>query len=282
MSKVAKVYLKFDRYGLCNKIIMWAKAYVFAKNNNAILITSSWFHIPFGNLIRREKTLRVYWSFFNNKKSPFLFNFILKKLPRFSSIDKQNVRFTKAVFEGIPYVSDLPLLAPYRNEIINSFYNMITKENKLKIENNEFPVIGVHIRRGDFNVNGSATCNEYYINLIEKIRALSDKNLPVTIFSDGFDNELEEILNLKHTKRFKTQNDLVDLVVMSRSEILVTSKGSSYSYWAAFMSNSIVIHHPETWVENCRDKQTNKNIFEGAVKIEEKIPELLISNIRSI
>lgn len=277
-----KVYLKFERFGLCNKIIMWAKAYVFAQNNDAVLITSSWFHIPIGNILRREKSLRLYFDFFNNKQSSLLLNFFLKRLKSFTSIEKQNQKFTTCVFEGTPYVSDLVKLAEYRDDLIKAFLSMIKPMHKKKIAATEIPVIGVHVRRGDFNNIGATTTNEFYVDLINKIRSYSEKELPVTIFSDGFDHELKEILELKNTKRFETQNDLVDLVVLSKSKILITSKGSSYSYWAAFIGDATVLHHPDTWVPQCRDENTNRSVFEGPISADEVWPNLLLKNIKSI
>lgn len=276
------VYLKFERFGLCNKIIMWAKAFVFSYNNNAVLKTSSWFHVPIGTILRGENTLRLYSGFFNNEQTALFLNPFTSSFNKVSSIEKQDIEFRRIFFQGTPYITDLVDLAPYRALIIESFFKMIKKGHVESINKQESPVIGVHIRRGDFNKIGNAIDISYYVNLINSIRNLSGKELAVTVFSDGHDEELKEILVLNNVARFKSKNDLVDLVVLSKSKLLITSLGSSYSYWAAFIGDSIVIHHPDTWVVQCRNKEINKNIFEGVIPKEGEWPELLISNINAL
>lgn len=278
----SKVYLRFERFGLCNKLIMWAKAYVFANNNNATLITSSWFHLPVGSILRGEGSLRLYRNFFTNRTSLFLPSILLKHLNRFSSIEKQAITFKKSVFNGTPLISDLVELAPYRHLILPAFFGMIHPIHKKRIANSECPVIGVHVRLGDFNKIGAATTIRYYVDLIKSIREVSGKNLPVTLFSDGYDHELKELLDLDNVKRFTTQNDLIDLVVLSKSKLLITSKGSSYSYWAAFIGEGVILHHPKTWVLQCRDENTNSEVFEGTISDHQSWPQLLIHNIQSI
>ena len=48
------VHAKLPRTGLGNKLTVWARAVVFAHNNNLPLITTGWWHIPIGTILRRE------------------------------------------------------------------------------------------------------------------------------------------------------------------------------------------------------------------------------------
>ena len=132
-----------------------------------------------------------------------------------------------------------------------------------KYKSEKSPVIGVHIRRGDFVKNGSAVNLDYYIQVIKTIRFINGNNLPVTVFSDGHRAELNPILQLNNVEIFDSKDDLIDLLTLSKSKILITSIGSSYSYWAAFMNNGVVIHHPKSWVPQCRPVEINKENFEG-------------------
>ncbi len=88
-----------------------------------------------------------------------MFKSYLKHLKHFSSLEKRNLNFKRCVFEGTLYVSNLKELAIYRNDIIETFGNMIRKKQLNKIEEHPAPIIGVHIRRGDFNTIGKATEN---------------------------------------------------------------------------------------------------------------------------
>jgi hypothetical protein len=61
-------------------------------------------------------------------------------------------------------------------------------------------VVAVHVRRGDFrslrvgedfaHVGLVRTADQYFADLIEQIRHVSGWDLPVTVFSDGTDDEI--------------------------------------------------------------------------------------------
>lgn len=271
--------VKFSRYGLANKLITWAKAYVWSRNNGAKLVVKGWFHIPIGNILRREKNLRLYYNFF--KTNNFFFSLLRKSHVICTIHDKPQQNIKVYQLKTTPYISDFIELMNYRDEIKNNFINMIRKKYLDAAKTIHAPIIGVHIRRGDFVKIGSSTELTYYMNVIDKIRLINN-NLPVTIFSDGFEHELTPILKLPDTCQFKSINDLVDLLVLSKSRILITSLSSSYSYWAAFLSEGIILHHPKTWVTQCRPSHINSLFYEGVVPEQEEWPINLINNIKSI
>ena len=64
MSLFPLVYIKFPKTGLGNKMLVWARGYVFAHINGMQLITSSWFHLSFGAFIRNENKKRIYAGYF--------------------------------------------------------------------------------------------------------------------------------------------------------------------------------------------------------------------------
>ncbi|MHA7943023.1 alpha-1,2-fucosyltransferase [Formosa sp. 3Alg 14/1] len=277
------LYLEFPRYGLCNKIITWAKAFVWCKENDADLLVKSWVHIPIGSVLRREKSKRWYKNFFKTPKISIWKQIQFYKAPVIRSFEenkKSGEQYYK--FESTPLVADIPLLQNYRDDILNSFFEMIETNHSQTIEKIKNPIIGVHIRRGDFITNGAVLDLSYYINVIKDLRKVNGNSLDVTIFSDGHESELSSVLELPNVSLFNTVNDLVDLVMLSKSQILVTTKGSSYSYWAAFISNAVVIHHPETWVKECRPKEINNIKFEGIYPQNNKWPDLLVNNIKKI
>jgi hypothetical protein len=175
------------RYGLCNKIINWAKAYVWAKENNAKLIVKGWTHFPIGSILRGEKTHRWYGSFFKKK---LINNIATTFLQNRSIITEINQATTPGIsnyeFKATPYISDLPDLANYHKEIIASFYKLIKPIHIKNAKQVQSPIIGIHIRRGDFVKIGSSIDLDYYIHIIKKIRFIQGKDIPVTIFSDGY------------------------------------------------------------------------------------------------
>ncbi|WP_315819857.1 hypothetical protein [Paraflavitalea speifideaquila] len=116
------------------------------------------------------------------------------------------------------------------------------------------PAIGLHIRMGDFRelkagedfnkVGAVRTPESYFIDMINLIRKINGAQLPVTIVTDGYRHELEGLLALQNIKIMEGNPDIVDMLVLSRSKIIITSASSTFSYWAGFLSDVPVIVHP--------------------------------------
>jgi hypothetical protein len=275
-----KLYLNLPRYGLGNKLISWAKAYVWCSKNQAILRVKGWVHIPVGSILRGDKSLRWYKGFFLTKGSSYLYT-LNQNIPVISNIEDKPVNtITRYRFIAIPTLSDLIQLKDERMVLKTAFFKMIKPNIARQIHQMKPPIVGIHIRRGDFVKIKTETNLNYFISIITEIRKIKGENLAVTIFSDGHEHELESILKLPEVALFKTINDLADLVIMSRSKILVTSHASSYSYWAAFISDGLIIHHPDSWVLQCRPEIINQKKFEGPIPIEGEWPLQLINNIK--
>jgi hypothetical protein len=116
------------------------------------------------------------------------------------------------------------------------------------------PVVAVHVRRGDFrslrvgedfaHVGGVRTAEQYFADLIEQIRHVSGWDLPVTVFSDGTDDEITLLTRMPAVTRSPATSDVVDLLLMARARVIITSAGSSFGEWAAFLSEAAVLRHP--------------------------------------
>ena len=112
--------------------------------------------------------------------------------------------------------------------------------------------IGVHVRLGDFAVgkdNKQVTGNQnniriplsWYVNIL---RALKERHpqMPIRVFSDGREEELQELTSLGATL-YRSGSDITDLLAMASASILVGSN-STYSRWAVFLGNM-----PSIWLE---------------------------------
>ena len=53
------VLAKLPKAGLANKLLVWARALVFAKENNYELFVIGWFDFKLGPFLRNEKTKRI-------------------------------------------------------------------------------------------------------------------------------------------------------------------------------------------------------------------------------
>lgn len=256
-----KVFAIIPRAGLGNRLLVWARAMVFSYLNNAefYIIGLNKFHI--GPILRKEKSKRFYLTSFRFR-IPFndYFNYYLSnkkdalfepKIDKLNNLGKNKI----VIFNKIPHWSDyFNELKIYRNFIKAQLLDLSHKKVLNKYFEAESPNIGIHIRMGDFrkvsNIEEmkkfglARTPIYYFIDCIKKIRSSIGECIPVTVFSDGSEKELTEILSLPNIKLFTSGNDLADLLILSKSKIIITSAGSTFSYWAAFLSDADIIHNP--------------------------------------
>ena len=152
-------------------------------------------------------------------------------------------------------------------------------------------MIGVHIRMGDFRklkqgedfsrVGHVRTPEHYFIDAVNAIRKINGKKLPVSLFTDGYRHEFEEIFKLDNIEMIEGNADIVDLLLLSRSSILVAANGSTFSYWAGFLADAPLIKHPDHLYAAFRPDEINAQFYEGPL-LHDNIDPLLEKNIRDI
>lgn len=259
--------------GMCNLLLIWAKAYVFSELNNMPLYVLGWNRIRLGPWLRRENSKRYYGKYFKRNTCHLKYYFIrhvnkrliieepeLRKL----NVAKSQIYVFKEVPNKIDYFKDL---REHRLLVKSGFFDMIKKKYKISSTSTS-KVIGVHIRRGDFKiVKSSITPASYFINVINKVRSHVSATVPVTVVSDGSSRELSEVLEMTNVSLFQSGDDLVDLLTLSQCDIIIPSKGSTYSLWASFISEADIILPSNH--ENGRIRLDTENellgIFEGSI-----------------
>jgi hypothetical protein len=87
----------------------------------------------------------------------------------------------------------------------------------------------------------------YFINGITLARKSAGRNLSVKIFSDADKIELTSLLALDNVVWEENNPDILDILLMSKSRIIFTSRSSSFSYWAAFLSEALVVLPHDDW-----------------------------------
>ena len=273
-----KIYVKFPSFGLGNKLLLFAQAFSFAQNNNAEIYVGRWWHISWGAILRRERSKRFYFRLFINepiaKKIDFFFTeksigkVSIDRYAEWISNNKQLLVFDRLILKDDYFFES----KPYRDSIKNKIFEIMTDKVRKRIEALEHPVIGVHIRRGDFKINSTITPISFFVEGVRALRSITNQTLYVTVFSDADDLELTEILSLENVKRSNNATDLDDLIQMSYSKILLLSIGSTFSYFAAFISDSIIIKHMHDWQDDIRPKEINDKFFEGKVDFDMELP----------
>lgn len=282
---------KLPSAGLGNKLFSWASGAVFAHLNNCDHYIIGMTKIHLGPIFRKERRKRFYFGYFKNEVV------LLPILNYFqSSYNKKQIEcgdFVSCngnfIFSEIPHWSDsFAKLRDFRDLIIASFWSNLTQQITSRISKHEVPFIGIHIRMGDFRVLKSTedfskvgavrTPLSYFVEVTNCLLQVIGTNAPITIFSDGYDHELEEVLRLPNAKRAKEDLDIVHLAVLSKSKLIIMSAGSTFSYWAGFLSEGLLINHFQHQHSPIRNLELNALKYEGGFDPEKGIshyPSLL-------
>ena len=272
LGRLESIGVRLGGAGLGNILFPWATAIVYAKTHNLTRLQTTWKNLKIGTFLRKERDKRMYFDLFTGKdgvgglKKFLLLNFT-NKVKYFSSMD--------ALFE--PFKHDHNFVKTELLKIINPYH--IEKAEEFNPNS-----VALHIRMGDFDEpeneqllrDGAWNYRlplKWYIAIIDKIRLKS--NLPIYIFSDATDKELEEILAFDNCKRAYFGSAISDMIALSRCKILVSS-ASTFSMWASFLGQMPTIWFPG----QMRQKLiSNPSIFEGEIDYTDKLPTTLINTL---
>jgi hypothetical protein len=281
---MSKVYVKFPKTGLGNLMLVWARACVFAHLNELPLITSPWWAFRWGAWIRNEKRKRLYWGYF--KENTYFDRWIIQ-LNRINHTEVYEPEIKKVensskrnLFIFNQVIVDNDLFLPIREHsafIMQELNEILNPTLKKELERFEVPVISVHIRRGDFKMGNPITPESFFIESIDKIRSAAKGNLPVTIFTDANEDEIKNVLAIPNTKLSVVKADILDILLMSKSKFIILSQSSTFSYWAAYLSDAIIIIPSEDWQKKIKEAPIHSNYKEIRGIPDEKVLKEIIS-----
>lgn len=295
------VICKLPRAGLGNQLFPLAKAAVFAHLNDLPMIVVGYNQLKIGPWLRREKTKRNYRGYFTFEKGWVGERIEAWRLERYKSYEQINEPEVKKldttgrkafVYSAIPHWKDyFAGLKEHRELAIRLLQDMIREPIKRAVAAQTVPCIGVHIRMGDFrklqagedfsSAGAVRTPEEYFIEIIEAIRKVNGRELPVSVFTDGYRHEFERLFSLGGIHLIEGNKDIVDLLLLSGSKIIVASAGSTFSYWSGFLSESPLIVHPAHLHEPNRPESMNSRWYEGPFDLQAH-GGLLEKNIKAI
>jgi hypothetical protein len=300
------VYPQLPRAGLGNMLLVWARAVLFADINSIPVVAPSWGQIRIGTYLRGEREKRYYGNLFCNKNYLSKINYAFGVLNRksvihnppisklnLSDLELKGIGYYLFVFDSLPHWSDYFIDLKECQPFIKQRLLLSIRSSVLKtIDNRPVPQIGIHIRMGDFKVlkpgddftklGNVRTPMTWYVRVIDAIRKIAGYDVPVTLFSDGHDRELCELLNLPQVSRSPSDSALSDMVTLSRSKLLITSSGSTFSGWASYLGQCPTIWHPAHFHAGVFSHDISQTVFEGGFDPElMTVPDLLIDNIRA-
>jgi len=251
--------------GLGNELFPWAKAYIASVELGIKLLHPAWGLNP-----------RGYYRYFGTSRLDWIYYFLLSKLLpayTFSKADFEDIGerdFDKAInifaerlnlhnkeafvlnlegmwggFYGIRKAKYFIMSELYKtNYLTNNLYNISKKIEKNKL------VVAVHVRLGDFrpankNQDYRGLWNvsiplDWYSNICRSIQEILGRhNIRFILLTDGPEDKLLEFIEefTPITSLHCHNTAISDLLTMISADILICSI-SSFSMWAAFLSNS--------------------------------------------
>jgi hypothetical protein len=251
------VLCELPKAGLGNMLFPLMKAFLFSEINSLPLFVIGYHQIKVGPYLRSEKTKRKYRNYFTFQKS--IWGETIDKLRvrkmrnQFHSIEEPPVERLNTSTEGklfefgaIPHWTDFfEGIREHRSIAVGLMNRMVRQDIKTRVSKLPCPVIGIHVRMGDYRalkegedfskVGIVRTPEKYFVDVINSIRKIHGSALPVSVFTNGFRNELQELLALPHVKIVEGNRDIEDMILLSKSKIVVTSAGSTFGYWAGFL-----------------------------------------------
>lgn len=255
------IFCKLPRAGLGNQLFLIAKSIIYAELNNLEIVYLAAQQIKIGPYLRNERSKRNYNGYFIFQNGYFL-EFIknYKFIKRFKNLLAEpklvkNLQSRDVLFSKMPnhllYFEDL---IPFRELLKTKIFENLTLKIRNEINELKSIDVAVHIRLGDFqkinsddefgSISSARTPFAFFLTEMKNI-LMSNKNSQFIVFSDGYEKELADILNFPNTHFHKSKNDIVDMYQMSKSKILITSAGSTFSYWAGFLGDCEIIQHPD-------------------------------------
>ncbi len=205
------VVCKLPDAGLGNQLFPLLHAYLFARLNNLPVIVVGYHRLKIGPYLRGEKNKRTYNGFFCFQKNAIgeysdrvrIRNWEKKARvvtePEVREMDAGELKNKVFVFEQVADYDDyFGRLKEHRQQVKDILDSLVHPAIKKKLNHLETPVIGIHVRMGDFRklTTGEEyksghvrTPQAYFVKCIRKIREMNGNYLPVTIFTDGYKAE---------------------------------------------------------------------------------------------
>ncbi|CAM6054515.1 unnamed protein product [Sphagnum tenellum] len=242
--------------GMGNCLYPYFHAAVMAKKYNCQMLAPLWWSIKIGPVLRGEFSLRRYGKMFRAHPDEIVgLRRALRLLmpgPRkriyvrvgdqFYETEPSGLTVVKAVMGKFSFDG----LHPHRAFIRQRLLEILITQPEQQPQWGNGAYAAAHIRLGDFaepktnllqidDVEGIRIPLDWYRKAILRVRALHP-NLPIYVFSDGYEYELRSILDIPDVRIHREPNDVGDLLALAQARLLIGSN-STFSRWAAFLGN---------------------------------------------
>ncbi len=241
--------------GLGNLLLPFARSVAYASRNHCKVIAPTWLQLKIGPILRGETDIRAYGGSFDTL-SEWLHGrerlFVLLRSERVAEEAAASARDGAIIeFRGLRnYFADIAL----DHGLVSDTIRRMTKPETRGVAPNDYrPFIGVHVRLGDFaspapgeplNFGENRRLPiDWYVRMVQAVRARMPVPLPVKLYSDGDNAELAPLLSLEDCTRANGHSAIADLLKLSEAEVLIGSP-STFSMWASYLGRMPSIWYP--------------------------------------
>jgi hypothetical protein len=271
------VHVDTGTAGLGNRLFPWARAEIFRHTHGGLeMLAPQWVRLKIGPLLRREKDLRYYTDLFTSRGyvrgiRRWWWLAIALRIPESEAKTalNDNARLLGRrliVFRGMEGHYDP--LAGHEEFLHRRLLEMLTKPNLQAVNQAPAPWIAIHVRRGDVKLVEQGQSWEpsmgwlglpegWYVRAVKQIRESAGWEVPVTIFTDAYENQIPQILSLPGVNLFPKNPAIVDMLAMAKARVLLPTTSSTFSMWSAFLGQMPIVFYPGKRLLQSSEAQKN-------------------------
>ena len=263
---------KFGRgLGFGNRLFAWARCAVFSDVHGVPMVAPLWFRPAIGQLFRGGVSYESYLrqvtlvGLFHKTPSEIGLLKYLSMVPRLKVIgepaDIMSMPSAALAPDGTDYLVQFEepglLFQPLNGHstFLLKRLRSITNQRYLSIADGPSSVpIGICVRLGnDFGaavaVDGRITGLRktpiaWFVTMLQEIRTAVGYPARAYVVSDGTPQQLSGLLSLPNVEFVRPGSAIGDLLLLSRSRVLLASGASSFAAWGAFLGQMPGATHP--------------------------------------
>jgi hypothetical protein len=286
---------RVGRAGLGNSLLPWARAELFAAQSGARLLEPDWTSLRVGPYLRGEADKRSYGGYFHARNHVRgLAKWLVRTTARRVREDDTagavapRSRAVLVVFSGLRDFF-APLL-PHSSLIRRRLWQMTLAELRPADAARGGDFIAMHVRRGDLTRQGFSpdeidavrqyTPLSWFVEMARAIRGRAGiESLPIVVFTDGYADEVSELLKLPGVELNPRAPAITDLWAMSRACLLLGSGYSTFSMWASYLGGMPTLYAPGKLAQ--RVLAGRKDALELEVPAQAGVPAQVVETICS-
>ncbi|MEM7577869.1 MAG: hypothetical protein AAF328_10380 [Planctomycetota bacterium] len=258
-----KIVIRADlgRAGLANRLFCWGRAQAAAERYGLPMLAPQWVKMKIGPILRGERDKRFYLGLFRPEgyvtgpKAWWIQRRydVIRELDFAARLQRAGdptiVNFFDMVDFFRPIYTDAEVLrrrlwditAPWVKEAVDAHRTHVGP-------------VALHVRRGDMPevapgqvVNQKTLCQlptGWFVNVVKSLQRAHGRDTPVSVFSDGTDEQLEPILALPNVRRVEGGSALADIWLMAHAKVIATSGPSTFGQWAVYLGGSGAVWYP--------------------------------------